>query len=541
MWGCMSVACAEYVGAIPDGYSSLEEWDANANINAYYLDSSGNLVLDETREKELKTLWALQEIDNAPILRKDLNKAVESLYSFETVKETGDVIIIENVKNPANYMPTALFRDTGAIARLDFFAQTKQMLRNDGKTETINGVTFTRAEDGSITINGTATEDVSYNLSGSADNSEPIFGLKNGLEYYLNLNELSCEMRFFDGETTEQVYVGADGVINLSEDKNVTQVLITIPSGTTIDKTLYPMLEYGTIPSAYEDYACNHLMIDFSRYAEAEGSTIEYIIVKGGLMYASFDQIEYILEPGNIRLLDGYNFIYTTQAAEIDLECTIDVIKGNFKGNIYDPDNVKVLSEAGLLSSLQFISYGTVSSVANSFQLLGFSGFYGEASEYFPHADLELNVNIPEDFVIVEAKITIRYQPIYIQTSDASVGVWSRCSKIKLYKGTEDITWVSDGYNLNRNDNTGYEEIAGVLGSDGWTAALATNSNHPTQIKVSEDISESLSSGNQMLYLRSDREIAADLESYDMTPAVVNSGMAVAILDVIGYKKYQST
>ena len=53
-WGCYTGTCAEYTGEVPAGYSSLIEWADNALINAYYIDGSGNLVLDAAREAELK-------------------------------------------------------------------------------------------------------------------------------------------------------------------------------------------------------------------------------------------------------------------------------------------------------------------------------------------------------------------------------------------------------------------------------------------------------------------------------------------------------
>jgi len=77
VWGCNTGACAEYTGEIPAGYSSLKEWADNAVINAYYIDSNGNLVLDKTRQTELEALYAQQEADNRPVTQKELTEALE--------------------------------------------------------------------------------------------------------------------------------------------------------------------------------------------------------------------------------------------------------------------------------------------------------------------------------------------------------------------------------------------------------------------------------------------------------------------------------
>lgn len=85
VWGCNTGACAEYTGEIPAGYSSLKEWADNAVINAYYIDSNGNLVLDEAKLSELETLYAQQEADNELITRKALNEALEQFKKEVTV------------------------------------------------------------------------------------------------------------------------------------------------------------------------------------------------------------------------------------------------------------------------------------------------------------------------------------------------------------------------------------------------------------------------------------------------------------------------
>lgn len=79
LWGCYTGECAEYTGEVPDGYSTLLEWADNAYINAYYLDSNGNLVLDQARETELKEIYAQQEKDNSPVSHKELKKEVTQL------------------------------------------------------------------------------------------------------------------------------------------------------------------------------------------------------------------------------------------------------------------------------------------------------------------------------------------------------------------------------------------------------------------------------------------------------------------------------
>lgn len=51
---CDTQRCIGYKGTIPDGYFSLEEWATTANIRAYYIDTNGNLKLDQARLETLE-------------------------------------------------------------------------------------------------------------------------------------------------------------------------------------------------------------------------------------------------------------------------------------------------------------------------------------------------------------------------------------------------------------------------------------------------------------------------------------------------------
>ena len=52
-FNCKDKGCQEYTGAIPEGYSSLEEWAKTANIRAYKI-ASGNLTYDADRNAALE-------------------------------------------------------------------------------------------------------------------------------------------------------------------------------------------------------------------------------------------------------------------------------------------------------------------------------------------------------------------------------------------------------------------------------------------------------------------------------------------------------
>lgn len=55
---CNGQTCTEYTGAVPADYLTLEDWylsvAENGTINAYYVDSGGDLVLDPSKEADIR-------------------------------------------------------------------------------------------------------------------------------------------------------------------------------------------------------------------------------------------------------------------------------------------------------------------------------------------------------------------------------------------------------------------------------------------------------------------------------------------------------
>lgn len=344
-WGGYSVDCKEYTGTIPSGYSNLNDWSENALINAYYIDNEGNLALDSEREAELQEKAILEAIDNTPLVAKDLYGSNEILDSqYEKQMATGTILNLSNVKNISPKVKITGI-DYLEYESLKLYSHSRNMIKNDGKTETINGVDFTKLADGSIKINGTATADIEYNLSGSSTNAIPIFVLKRAESYYLNIGGYSCEMKYYNEGTTAQVYTGADGLISLSEDKEVTQVILKIPKGKANDTVIKPMLNYGITPQEYEAYKSKVLEINFGEPFSSDALypsdelypsddlfptgtlfATDYILIENGIVYVNRNNVLKILGAGNVQLFNGNTTLYSDKDVFIEIEYSIDVL-----------------------------------------------------------------------------------------------------------------------------------------------------------------------------------------------------------------------
>lgn len=100
-------------------------------------------------------------------------------------------------------------------------------------TKTVNGITFTDNGDGSVTISGTATADTYFYLQRNAN-----YGTK-------SINAIN------KNSDNNGVYTASSRIYYNAVNKTVT---INIPSGTTLDETVYPQVELGVKATDYEAY-----------------------------------------------------------------------------------------------------------------------------------------------------------------------------------------------------------------------------------------------------------------------------------------------
>ena len=351
-FGCYLNNCTEYTGEVPLGYNSLEDWATYACVNAYGINSDGNLVLDYERLGNLKIKEAQDAVDNTPLVRKDLyasDAVLDSQYIRGTA--TGEVVVLEDIKTI-----TPIVKITGIqpyeYTKFYVFTNSRNMMPNDAKTAEISGVKFTKNSDNSISIVGTATEDIEYTVSGGSD--EPIFALRKGHDYYLNLGGLECEMRYKQGETSLQQYVGSSGALNVSQSIEVTEVLVKIANGSTVDLTFHPQLEYGNAYTNYEAYKVKSIEIDLTEFImllpsntlypsdtlypaythEFNTNPIEYVLIENGVVYASINGKKSVVGTGNIGLFSDYNTLYTSKDAEIEI---------TYSTNVYEVPDLKFL------------------------------------------------------------------------------------------------------------------------------------------------------------------------------------------------------
>ena len=125
------------------------------------------------------------------------------------------------------------------------------------ETKTLNGVTFTPNPNGSVSVSGTATNNAVYVFANGLDDS--LFGQTVCLSGGSMQTQLVIYEKKPSGEWLRNVIISAKtptavGVLSKQVDDNILYGTIYVPTGTTVNTTIYPMLNLGSTAMPYEPY-----------------------------------------------------------------------------------------------------------------------------------------------------------------------------------------------------------------------------------------------------------------------------------------------
>ena len=161
----------------------------------------------------------------------------------------------------------------GAMVSMDDVAQDSIAVANlrsknlipypyySNATTSLHGVTITINEDNSITFEGTATDKIYYFLAGGSSGK---FKLPFG-DYTFSNSIIGTGVglhleTYKKGAYQQGIGIGSDvqvRTINLSKEYDNLVISAVIESGKTVDCTIYPQLEYGTVATPYTPYVPN--------------------------------------------------------------------------------------------------------------------------------------------------------------------------------------------------------------------------------------------------------------------------------------------
>ena len=142
---------------------------------------------------------------------------------------------------------------SGSDGSVEVVSCGKNLLKHNAMSQTVNGVTFTANNDGSIKLSGTASADIYYNLF----KNRTIDTLKNGNVYTVSGNDNdSCQ--FFVYNVTQGKGYGKyySAITEMTvNDSDLFNVGIKVLNGSVVNTTIYPMIRLASDTDAtYEPY-----------------------------------------------------------------------------------------------------------------------------------------------------------------------------------------------------------------------------------------------------------------------------------------------
>lgn len=152
-----------------------------------------------------------------------------------------------------DYVPYFKGLKDAAISRIRSTGKNLIPSESIDRTETINGVSFTRRVDGSVLVKGTATAQAVFYISTKINASGRIVVSGAPTTSSTETHFLEAQAR---GEYDNALYISSTGSYNATKEIiRVDSVYIIVRAGVTVDNQVYyPMLEYGETASEYEQY-----------------------------------------------------------------------------------------------------------------------------------------------------------------------------------------------------------------------------------------------------------------------------------------------
>lgn len=337
---CSLGDCTEYTGAIPEGYSSLEEWHDEEidRLNAWKI-INGNLVFDSNKASELEAICNEQAENNRCVTKKELDTALADIGTGGEVvaSNSNEIKMMLPVHTVAGKIVKTVDSSTYEVKRIEItsdkdisnkitlISSTPNLLPSEAVTQTIGGLTLTVNEDKSISVTGNATDSGAFTVAGTLSNETPLLALKENQLYYLTElpSGLIWNMYCYENGSRELVYTGAGGVIELTENKAITHVeivwysaeiitleddeplltedgeeLTTEGKGIASNVKIYPMLNVGDTALGYKLHEENRTIIDLGTKTLTASGNI--VIEDGECSLGTLDRVINTYNPDSV-------------------------------------------------------------------------------------------------------------------------------------------------------------------------------------------------------------------------------------------------
>ena len=182
------------------------------------------------------------------ILKSNMSQTSGGLLTSATAEKL--INVTDALPGAAHGFIISVLGTTNEIA-----VTNRNLMRIDEiESDTIDGITFTKNADGSVTVDGTSTADAAA-VTAEIDKNAFIAGETYTINSGKNTGDASLTLTLVYTDETSDTFTSTNEPLTFSIEKDVataTASIIVETSGTTIDnETIYPQIEVGNIANTF--------------------------------------------------------------------------------------------------------------------------------------------------------------------------------------------------------------------------------------------------------------------------------------------------
>ena len=307
----------------------------------------------------------------------------------------------------------------------------------------------------------------------------------------------------------------------------------------------------------YTNYETLHLNVEYLTQNEYTDTFATQVDVQSSIKIATDEVLieskREILDNGDALIASintkstGEVLINATKAINFN-STEFNVTTEKMKITIGEGDNKKdIINANGVLTNLQFKSANQVwGNGQSSNYFLGFSPYINDNDGSVPskRSYLQLDYDIPENFVVQNAYVTIFHTPVNWE-KNTSIKTWGYCRNLGVYNVYNsgdfkvNAAFFSEGQAIGEFNSTAITNVFG--NTTYWTARKPSDSSYLSESVTTKDIASSLNaSGHGTLLVQSNdtSPYSSTIDGlYTENGAGGKTGSAYAILNIIGYTK----
>lgn len=232
-------------------------------------------------------------------------------------------------------------------------------------------------------------------------------------------------------------------------------------------------------------------------------------------------------------VITSVNYASNSKGTKINLNNgTIDT--KNFKldeyGNVSLLNGSKIITDDGLMTNLQYLGNNM------GYQGLMTLGLNVDlANNKFTKSDITIYADIPDNFKVAKAYITVIHQPVLWNSL-----YWGFTRNIGIYKATLEGKFEGDWESDFQDETEKLNQVTNIFdNNNSWQPSTPSSSNNKIEAKTTLDISSKISLGINKFVIQTTDTVPTFSSDYNTNQknAMVNSGRVMAILNIYGFIK----